>query len=467
MIISEALEEKIKKLFIYLTIITIWSCSSNKLVITNSVGDASMQKNNHSFTGISKISNDEQESRKDALQNALSQISIFNGVGVLSELKLNKLSIENNGNLIHQETIDKKVSIFSKSFLKIFKTDYYTETYKIKNETKYKTWCYIPYNEQMKEKFLQELITGYKREIQFVENNLSSKNINQYLENLKQTIEFYFNLKQNYEKSFSIPNSFTIFLNEKVNILKSKIDNFYTNLECSIADENVNSLEISFFHKNKAVLLESKIKEINAISMIDTFKISSRKQKTICKFRPTRSGKTGIRILPEYSKFNKYATVKHFDKTISLKLKNKFVDKKIGIAIYDIQNNNFLANAAGSLGKIITILEGSSLNINSSSEEKIIEYAKNENCDFVIIGKAEILDNKFNPNQNMFIVFPSIHLKILDLKTDEIIFQNSYPDNIIKDIRGLGKSEEQAIKNGLTFDRLFKNSTFFEEMNKL
>ena len=61
---------------------------------------------------------------------------------------------------------------------------------------------------------------------------------------------------------------------------------------------------------------------------------------------------------------------------MDLKLINRFVDKKVAIAIYDAKNKQFLPEASSLLGNVISSLEGSTLNIQPSTEAVMLDTAK-------------------------------------------------------------------------------------------
>ena len=141
--------------FLCFALIILLACSINReQKIINRIGNESLKFSDKSFIGISTENKDEQQARMNALENALMQISMFNGLEISSIIKSDITSITDKAGETYQDAFQQKTSIITKTFFNTFAVKYYTEKFKRDGDIYYKCWCYIPYDEKIKHKFL-------------------------------------------------------------------------------------------------------------------------------------------------------------------------------------------------------------------------------------------------------------------------------------------------------------------------
>lgn len=428
------------------------------------------------YTGVSSLCNTESQARKTAFEDALAQISMFNGLEVSAELSYSASSQSAGQTETRTEEVQQRVSVLSKCFFEATQVEYYSQAQKTGEGIQYKSWCYIPFDEQKQETFLNKLIQGHKAEIERSEQRQAEPltDLKTYLENLQRTTQYYFELQTVYKAKFSTPNRFTAFLQNKVDEQRNRINTFYASLFCVISSDAPNTMNARFTYNDKPFLPSCQAKEQGTTVLIDTLSISTKGNDLIITAKPLHSGTTTLRIYPEFEKFAPFAELRFWDQSLKLQLMNRFVGKKIGIAIYDKQSSSFLNSAAASLGKLIASLEATSQNLNPEytsretiSEEKLIYLARASKCDYLITGQAEITNQRFNPNQGVYIAFPALSLGIIDLTTEALLWQNNYPNAELDDIRGLGKNEQQAVQAALSFEPVFSSKVLKETLSRM
>lgn len=464
------------RLFLLTTFFIILSCATGKVKIINTSGDVSLKAMNRQVIGISKMQADEQDALKDAFSHALSQIASFNGIAIAEEFSQEIINISGSGvqstHFDNRDSLSVKRQTFSKSFFRLFQLQYYVESYRQSDWAYYKAWCYIPYNEQIKQRFFQTLIDEYQKEIEFVENELPvclDKNPGRYPEYMDTVMQFYSTALSQSEAYFLGTNDLIIFLKQKIQKLQAESNYFFDHVNFLSQNSGLNDYIIEFFYQNKPIRLDFELKDISVPSLIDTFMVTWLGESAQIRIKPVKSGKTTVRIYPANVKFHGNKGTKAFDMVTDLKLVNKFADKKIGITIYDSKNRQFLPDASGLLGKVVSDLEGNSFSIQPGADAAVLGSAKAANCNLLITGEVDILDNRYNPQQEIYVVFPSLYLKVFDMISDKIIYQNSFPNDRIKanEMREFGNDSSQALKNGQSLRNLFQNELFIAELGNL
>jgi hypothetical protein len=266
-------------------------------------------------------------------------------------------------------------------------------------------------------------------------------------------------------------------LQNKVDENVNRINRFYAELNCVFSEDSANSVTARFSCQGVPFLPHCLVKETGVSRLVESVSQSKQGEFVVVRCKPSRSGTSTVSFYPEYDRFHEYVNVKSCDYSLKLQLCNRFVGKKVGIAIYNTGTGLFVAAAAGSLGKVIADLEGSSVNLNPSPtagnhdnqllDNELMADAREHHCDFLMIGKAEITNQRFNQSQGVYIAFPALTLSLINLNTGSIIWQNSFPNTEFDDIRGLGKSVQQATENALSFEAVFGNNRFWEVMENL
>lgn len=450
-------------------------CAASGKVIRVS-GDASLKAMDRQVIGVSRMLADEQDAMKDGFAHALSQIASFNGISIAEEYSQEIIEVHGKtgreaktGNL---DSLNIQRRTFAKSFFRLFRVQYYVECYREHGLLSYKAWCYIPFNEQIKHNFLQSLIDGYQSEIETVESKLPAlleDNPTRYPDSIKEVMDFYTNVLQQSEGYFMETNEYIIFLKQKIQTLKADMNQFFDNLTCRSHNDGVNQIAIEFQYREQLIRMNFKINDLSTPAFIDTFAISWDSLIGKILLKPARSGKTIMRIHPAGDNFHAFGIDKFFDLPVDLQLINRFVGKKVALAIYNSRDKQTLPDATSLLGRLLADLESSALIILPGTEAAMINDAKMNNCQMLICGEVEILDIRHNVQQEIYIAFPSCYLKVIDLNEDKLIYQNSFPNSIItaNEMREFGTDIAQALKNGLSLRNLIQSKLFFNELINL
>lgn len=452
------------------------SCATGGIKVFRTSGDASLKAMNQQVTGVSRLLADEQDALKDAFAHALSQIASFNGVAIAEEYSQEIIEVTRSEKSGRRAQIADSLNItrraFSKSFVRLFRVAYYVECYRQNDAVQYKAYCHIPYDQNIQQRFLHSLIEEYQRGIAYAENELPvslESNPSRYLDGMKEVLNFYAAALRQSEGDFVGANDLIIFLKKKIHELKAEANQFFDDLKCRPQNANVNELTVGLFYRDKPVQINFGLKDLSSPALIDTFIIAWVEQAAKVQIKPLKSGRTTIRISPAGAEFAEHGIAKFFDLAVDLKLINRFAGKKVAIAIYDAKNKQFLPEASSLLGKVISSLEGSSLNIQPDADAAMLGAAKANDCDFLAAGEVDILDNRFNPQQNIHIAFPSFYLKVYEVGADKIIYQNSYPNVKVtpNEMREFGNSAVQAQQNGQSLRNLFHNKALLNELGSL
>ncbi len=447
-------------------ILILCACSHNSLVSHS--GDPGIKRSGLAFTGVSLHSDTESGSRQEAFLDALSQISLFSGAEIKVELASSLVSVSDMLQETSSEILKKEISVFSRSFFQVCEVEYYTEEWKDGGTTQYLSWCRIPFDHGTQEQFLKTLESGYSDEIKTVEARLEHPDeySGAYLRDLEEATRFYTDLQTRYQDMFSTPNLFTAFIRTRSDMYRGLISAFLDMLDCICDYPQTNVITTRFLLNNKAVMLNAHLEEVSASPLVETISITRSGTQLIGTLKPLHSGATTIRIYPEFERFSPYISVRYFDIPVDLKLENRFAGKMVGLMIHD--GHSYLSTAVAALGKQVSDLEAVAVNLQAALiSPNLIQAAKDAGCHFLISGTAEITSNRYNQSQGVHIAFPSLSLSVIDLSTGTVIWQNSYPNNALPDIRGVGKTPEQAIQAALSFESVFSSPAFIEAMNRL
>ena len=452
------------------------SCATGGIKVVRTSGDVSLKNMNRQVTGVSRLLADEQDALKDAFAHALSQIASFNGIAIAEEYSQEIIEVTRSAKSARWSQVADSLNItrraFSKSFVRLFRVTYFVECYRQKDAIQYKAWCHIPFDSQIQQRFLQSLIEEYQRGIAYAENELPANlesNPARYLDGMKEALDFYAAALRQNEGYFVGANDLVIFLKQKIHKLKAETNQFLDNLSCQPQSANVNEVTVGLFYRDKPVQINFALREFGTPALMDTFSVTWSERRARIQIKPLKSGRTTIRIFPAGAEFSGHDIAKFFDLAVDLKMVNRFAGKKVAIAIYDSKNKQFLPETSSLFGKVISSLEGSSSNIQPDADAVMLGAAKVNNCDFLAVGEVDILDNRFNPQQNIHIAFPSFYLKVYEVEADKIIYQNSYPNVKVtpNEMREFGNSAVQAQQNGQSLRSLFQNKSFLNELGSL
>ncbi len=419
-------------------------------------GKASLR--NLPFTGISGMCADEKTAREEAMRNALTQISLFDGVSVnytyLSQ------TIEENGTV--NEKSESDVSMLSKSLNQALEFNYYSEQSKGPQGLKWQAWCHIPYSDTVRQKFLDELIRLTSNSIEPVESQISeadSTNPIDYIDNLDRVWKFYSTNQVASKNWFTAPNNYTAFLERKCNEASQQVEGFYQHLVFQSNMKGANSVRLQCLYKGNPYSGNLVVNEHNAVAMIDTLMVTKDGDGFLVAFFPKHTGETTIRVNVDQDRFPNVECSR--DVPLTLELKHLFTGKTVGLYCRDSCNKCPEAEAAFS--DLITGVEGKVVELSFLDMDKTLE----QGISYFLIIEPRITEVRENHQQGLFIAFPALSMKIIELATRKIIYEVGFPNSSISDIRGLGKTRETAISNAYSFGEVLTNKDFIRSFREL
>jgi len=98
-------------------------------------------------------------------------------------------------------------------------------------------------------------------------------------------------------------------------------------------------------------------------------------------------------------------------------------------------------------------VEGKIVDLSDLYTNNALIQSQKNGCSYLFIAETRLTEVRENPQQHLFIAFPTISLKIVDIATQKVIYQAGFPNTSLSDIRGLGKTRETAISNAYSFGK--------------
>ena len=415
-----------------------------------------------SFTGMSDACKDEKTAREEAVRNALSQVSLFNGVSV--DYTYLAQTTEENGKL--QDNSVSNVALLSKSLFRVVKFEFYTEQRKGPEGNTWQSWCYIPYSDEVRENFLSELIKLTRQGIEPAESQLSASapaTPELIISNLERVFCHYLDARKASQSWFTAPNSYTAFVEGKTNQIMQQVDAFYRELVLSASPAGVNELSFNATYKKVPYSGTVSAVEINPVSFIDTLVVTQQNDGALITISPRHSGSTNLRVAVDKDRFPGFQCYR--DVSVTLQLNHLFTRKTVGLCCRD--DNGGRQETATAFGKLITEVEGRIVDLSLLSADDALSTAAGKSCDYLLIAETSLSELRENPQQNLFIAFPTLSMRIIDLAKQQVIYQTGYPNATLTDIRCFGKTSSAAITEAYAFKAILTNEAFLKGFHEL
>lgn len=415
-----------------------------------------------SFTGVSGFCVEEKTAREESMKNALSQLSLFDGVSV--DYSFLSHTLEENG--IVDETVESNVTLLSKSLMRVLKFEYYLEKSKSAKGLNWQAWCHIPYSESVRNMFLDDLIQqtsdGVEREEADLEN-FSFLSPNEYITTLVNVLSYYNGYKSQANKWFGTPNKYTVFLTKKNSDYNQRIEAFYNELELSKTNPGINRLNLLYTYRGTPYTGVVSGIEYRSVPILDSLVITKDRDGFLVNISPLHSGNTSIRFYVDKDQFKGIQCFQ--DIPVSITLQHIFTGQTIGLCCRDEQGQNRVTSSV--FNKLVTEVEGKVIDLSSLSSEDAPKQAADKGCVYLLIVDTRLTDVRENTKQNLFIAFPTLSFRIIDLGKQKVIYETSYPNEFVKDLRGLGKTRETAVVNAYSFNGLLSNKDFLRSFRAL
>ena len=363
-------------------------------------------------------------------------------------------------NGILQDSNSTNQALISKSLFRVIKYDYYMEQTKGPDGIKWKAWCAIPYSESLRQNFLNELIQLTQQGIEPVENQLMAVQTNPsaYLDDLESIREYYQKAQSAAQNWFNTPNTYTTWLDAKLTKYSQLVGAFYRDLVITIAPLGVNEMILKTSYQQMPYSGMITALEKSAVPMARDIVITRQNDGSQITIIPQRTGVSTWRI---YLDKDRFPGVECFrDVTIGVQLEHIFTGKTIGLCCRDKMGARL--ETATALGKLITEFEGKSLDLSSFMTEDALLQAARQGCSYLMVAEANLTEIRENAQQNLFIAFPTLSLRVVDIISGQIVFQSGYPNPALSDIRGLGKTKEAATTDAYSLGRILSDQGFLQ-----
>gem|GEM_PF-3864196 len=392
--------------------------------------------------------------------DALSQIAMFDGVGV--DYRLLAKSLEKDGQV--SESVQSSVSVLSRSLIKTLSFEYYLEISKAPRGKQYQAWCHIPWSEEIRERFLAELTSLVSQPVSSLDARISrgvETDPESYIATLSRAFTYYTEASEQATRWFLTPNSYTAVIQSRLQNLKSEINSFYRNLNLSYNSPSPNRMHLKANYKGtyyKGRLSLDPLPEV-----IDTLSIVDDAEGWQVVFSPLKSGEFPLRYHLDGDLF----PLETFSRVIptTLELQHPFAGSTVGISCLD--GSGYRPETAAALANLVTSLEGKVIKIESHLPETELSKAAKLNCQYLISAVAGIAEIRENPQQGLFIAFPTLDIKIQELASSKTIFAARYPNADFPDLRARGKTQDVAIQEGIAFHSLFSDPLFIKAIRSL
>ncbi len=412
------------------------------------------------FCGVSSVCADERTAREEARLDALSQIAMFDGVGV--DYSLLAKSLEKDGQ--ESQSIQSNVSVLSRSLIKTLSFEYYLEISKAHQGKHYKAWCHIPWSEEIRESFLRELTGLVCQPVTSLDTRISREvetDPESYIAALSRAFAYYTEASEQASRWFLTPNSYTAVIQSRLQNLKSEISSFYGNLNLSCSSPSPNRMHLNADFQG--IHYKGRLSIDPSPQVIDTLSIIDEAEGWQVVFSPLKSGEFPLRYHLDGDLF----PLETFSQVIPtpLKLEHPFAGSTVGISCLD--GSGYRPETAAALANLVTSLEGKVIKIESHLPETDLSQAAKLNCQYLISAVAGIAEIRENPQQGLFIAFPTLDIKIQDLASEKNIFAARYPNSDIPDLRARGKTKDVAIQEGFAFHSLFSDPLFIKAIRSV
>lgn len=414
------------------------------------------------FTGMSEICSSEKAARDEAMRDALAQVSLFDGASV-NYMHFSH-SEETNGTL--KERSDTQVSILSKSLFRVLRFEYYIEHTQRPEGKAWQAWCHIPYSEELRQRFLEDLISSTESGIDTVENHLPEPfqaSPEMYINNLASLWSYYSAAQITARAWFTAPNAYTAFLESKAALARQKIEEFYRALKLTASPGENNMISFAAHHKQRPYAGVVSVIEKNLVAIVDSVVVTKQSSGALIRVAPHKSGTTNLRVYIDRDRFPGVEC--YLDVSVTLRLNHLFTGKTIGLCCRD--KSGAVSDTATALGKLITNTEAEVLELSSLSFDAATLQAASTGCAYLVIAEPSLIEVRENNEQKLHIAFPTLSLKIVDPITKQVIYQAGFPNTDLPDIRGLGKTREAAISAAFSFNKILSNPAFLRSFHEL
>ncbi len=412
------------------------------------------------FCGVSGPCADERTAREEARQDALAQIAMFDGVGV--DYRLLAESMEKDGEI--SQSVQSSVLVISRSLIRTLSFEYYLEISKAPQGKQYQAWCHIPWSEELKERFLTELTDLTYQPVSSLMDRITlgaGQDPESFINALSRAISYYSEAIEQASAWFSTPNLYTAALDSRFQTLISEKEDFYNHLEidCSSSSPNRMRLNISF----KGTPYRAKLSVDPLPEVIDSFAVIPNGAGFEICFYPFRSGEYPLRYRVDSGKF----PLEPYSRVIAtpLKLEHPFAGNTVGISCLDA--TGVRPETAAALANLVNSLEGKVISVEPNKQDSGLNQARDLKCQYLISAVADIAEIRENPQQGLFIAFPTLDLKIQELATGKSIFASRYPNSVFPDLRARAKTKDVAIQEGYAFSALFSDPVFIQAIRSL
>lgn len=446
-----------RQLQFILVILLLSGCAgSGKLI--ESRGNEAIRK--LPFCGVSSLCADERTAREEARLDALSQIAMFDGVGI--DYRLLAKSLEQDGQ--ESQAVQSNVSVLSRSLIKTLSFQYYLEISKSPQGKHYQAWCHIPWSEEIRESFLRELTGLVCQPVTSLDTRISlgvETDPESYIAALSRAFTYYTEASEQAARWFLTPNSYTAVIQSRLQNLKSELYLFYDNLKLSYSSPSPNRMHLNADFQG--IHYKGRLSIDPSPQVIDTLSIIDEAEGWQVVFSPLKSGEFPLRYHLDGDLF----PLETFSRVIPtpLKLEHPFAGSTVGISCLD--ENGHRPETAAALANLVNSLEGKVIYIEPDKQEANLKKAWELKCRYLISAFASIEDIRENTQQGLFIAFPTLDIKIQDLASEKTIFAARYPNADFPDLRARGKTKEVAIKEGYAFSALFADPVFIKVIRSL